>query len=123
MNNYDVQVKQRWGNTAAYAEHQAKTADYTADKWQQVNDGLSCVFAKFAECKQHGNTPDSHVAQVLVKELQDYITANYYTCTTQILAELGSMYTADERFKANINKHGIGTAEFASKAIEIYCKK
>jgi hypothetical protein len=32
------------------------------------------------------------------------------------------MYVADERFKNNIDKHGTGTAEFVSKAIEIYCK-
>ncbi len=121
MNDYDIEVNQKWGNTAAYAEHQVKTADYTTDKWQQVNDGLNCLFAKFAECKQHGNTPEAQAAQVLVKELQDYITTNYYTCTTQILAGLGQMYIADERFKTNIDKHGIGTAEFASKAIEIYC--
>lgn len=122
MNNYDIEVKQRWGNTAAYKEHLAKTADYTADKWQQVNDGLNNIFARFAECKQRGNTPEAQAAQSLVKELQDYITENYYTCTTQILAGLGQMYTADDRFRENIDKHGTGTAEFASKAIEMYCE-
>ena len=54
-------------------------------------------------------------------ELKDYITENYYTCTNQILAGLGEMYVADERFKANIDTHAQGTAEFVSKAIEIYC--
>ena len=57
---------------------------------------------------------------MLVKELQDYITENYYTCTNEILAGLGQMYVADERFKANIDKNGDGTAEFVSKAIENY---
>jgi len=33
------------------------------------------------------------------------------------------MYVGDERFKANIDKCGEGTAEFVSKAIEFYCKK
>ena len=80
------------------------------------------IFAKFSECRNNGNTADSDEAQALVKELQDYITENYYTCTNQILAGLGQMYIADERFKNNINKNGNGTADFASKAIEIYCK-
>ncbi|MBO5859093.1 MAG: TipAS antibiotic-recognition domain-containing protein [Clostridia bacterium] len=31
------------------------------------------------------------------------------------------MYVADERFKTNIDINGDGTAEFISKAIEIYC--
>ncbi len=38
------------------------------------------------------------------------------------LAGLAEMYTADERFKENIDRNGVGTAEFMSAAIEIYCK-
>ena len=117
---YEAEAKQRWGETDAYKEHQEKTADYSKDKWQEVNDGLMAVFAKFAECKNNGHTADSDDAQVLVKELQNYITENYYTCTKEILAGLGQMYVADERFKTNIDKNGNGTTEFVSKAIENY---
>ena len=118
---YEVEAKQRWGETDAYKEHQEKTADYSKDKWQEVNDGLMSVLAKFAECMQNGHTVDSVEAQTLVKELQEYITENYYTCTNEILAGLGLMYVADERFKTNIDKHAVGTAEFISEAIKIYC--
>ena len=118
---YETEAKQRWGNTDAYKEHAEKTADYTKDKWQEVNDGLMTVFAKFAECMNNGHTADSNEAQALVKELQDYITDNYYTCTNEILAGLGQMYVADERFKNNIDKQTPGTAEFVREAIEIYC--
>ena len=117
---YEVEAKQRWGETDAYKEHQEKTADYSKDKWQEVNDGLMSVFAKFAECKQNGNTADSDDSQALVKELQNYITENYYTCTKEILAGLGQMYVADGRFKTNIDKNSNGTADFVSKAIENY---
>ena len=117
---YEVEAKQRWGETDAYKEHAEKTADYSKDKWQTVNDGLMAVFAKFAECMKNGHTADSDDAQALVKELQTYITENYYTCTTEILAGLGQMYVADERFKANIDRNGKGTAAFVSKAIESY---
>ena len=122
MNNYDAEVKQRWGETAAYQEHAEKTASYSKDQWQAVTDGLMTVLAKFAECMKDGHTPDSDEAQALVKELQHYITENYYTCQKEILAGLGQMYVSDERFKNNIDKNGVGTAEFVSKAIEIYCK-
>ena len=120
---YETEAKERWGATDAYKEHAEKTANYTADKWQEVNDGLMSVFANFAECMQNGNTADSVEAQALVKELQDYITENYYTCTNEILAGLGQMYVADERFKNNIDKHAVGTAEFISEAIKVYCSK
>lgn len=120
MSNYDIEVKDRFGGTDAYLEYKKKTANYTRDKWQQINDGLNDVFVKFAECMKNGNTADLDDAQALVKELQNYITENYYTCTTEILAGLGQMYVADERFKTNIDKNGDGTAEFVSKAIENY---
>ncbi len=121
MSNYDVEVKKRWGETDAYKEHAEKTANYTADKWQEVNDGLMSVLSKFAECMNNGHTADSPEAQMLVKELQNHITENYYTCTNEIFAGLGQMYVADERFKNNIDKHASGTAEFISQAIKIYC--
>ena len=69
MNNYDLEVKQRFGSTEAYKEHADKTANYTADKWQKVNDGLMTVFANFSECMNNGHAVDSKDAQVLVKEL------------------------------------------------------
>ncbi len=118
---YETEAKQQWGETEAYKEHAEKTANYTKDKWQDVNDGLNTVLAKFAECKKNGCSADSDEALALVKELQNYITENYYTCTKEILAGLGQMYVADERFKNNIDKHAPGTAEFISEAIKIYC--
>lgn len=120
MKDFEIEIQERFGNTSAYKEYEQKTADYTKDKMQGVNDGLMSIFEKFAACMKNGNTVDSTEVQVLVKELQNYITENYYTCTNQILAALGQMYVADERFKINIDKYGSGTAEFVSKAIEIY---
>ncbi len=119
---YEAEAKERWGKTDAYKEHEQKTASYSKDKWQQVNDGLNAVLAQFADCLQSGQAPDSNEAQAYVKELQSYITENYYTCGNDILKGLGQMYVSDERFKKNIDKHATGTAEFISKAIEFYCK-
>lgn len=121
MGNYDIEVKQRFGNTDAYKEHSKKTANYSKDKWQDVNDGLMAIFNKFAECMNNGYTADSDKSRALVKELQDYITENYYTCTSEILAGLGQMYVTDERFKNNIDQNGEGTAEFVAKSIKNYC--
>ena len=113
----------RWGNTDAYREHEKKTKGYTQQKWSEANDGLMAIFAEFASCKNSGASADSAEAQALVAKLQAHITANYYTCTDEILAGLGKMYVADERFKKNIDKYGEGTAKFASEAIEAYCRK
>ena len=123
MKNYETEARERWGNTDAYREHEQKTKNYTKEKWTEANDGLMAIFAELATLKNSGVTADSAEAQALVAKLQAYITENYYTCTDEILAGLGKMYVADERFKKNIDKYGEGTAEFAAEAIAVYCRK
>ena len=120
MKNYETEARERYGNTVAYHEHEQKTKNYTKEKWAEANDGMMAIFAEFAACKENGASTDSAEVQALVAKLQAHITANYYTCTDEILAGLGKMYIADERFKKNIDKHGEGTAEFAADAIDVY---
>lgn len=123
MSKFDIykqEAEARWGDTAAYAEYTEKVAGKNE---ADLFTGMESILAAFAVCKGKENTPDSPAAQKLVEKLQDYITNNFYTCTKEILAGLGQMYTADERFKNNIDKHGEGTAEFISTAINFYCAK
>ena len=123
MKTYETETRERYGNTAAYREHEQKTKNYTKEKWAEANDGLMAILVEFAACKQSGAEVDSNEAQALAAKLQAHITENYYTCTDEILAGLGKMYVADERFKKNIDKYGEGTAEFSATAIEVYCRK
>ena len=121
MKNHETEVCERWSNTAAYREHEQKIKNYTKEKWAEANDGMMAIFAEFAACKQIGVDADSNEVQGLVAKLQAYITENYYTCTDEILADLGNMYVSDERFKKNIDKYGDGTASFTSEAIFVFC--
>ena len=123
MKSYETEARERWGNTDAYREHEQKTKNYTKEKWAETNDGMMAIFAELAACKASGSSADSAETQALVAKLQAHITANYYTCTDDILEGLGKMYIADERFKKNIDKCGDGTAEFTADAIEVYCRK
>ena len=122
MKSYEAEARERYGSTAAYREHEQKTRSYTKEKWAEANDGLMAIFAEFSACKNNGAGADSVDVQVLVAKLQAHITANYYTCTDEILAGLGKIYVADEQFKKNIDKYGEKTAEFASEAITVFCK-
>ena len=123
MKNYENEARSRWGATDAYREHEQKTKNYTKAKWAEANEGLLAIFAELAACKDSGASADSTEVQELVAKLQEHITANYYPCTDEILAGLGKMYVADERFKKNIDKYGEGTAEFVSDSISIYTKR
>ena len=118
---HDPVRKEKWGKTDAYRESTEKTKGYTKEKWDEVNLGMDSILAEFAQCKKNGSAPDSEEAQALVKKWQDFLTENYYNCTKEILSGLGEMYAADERFKANIDRHGSCTAEFMQAAIKAYC--
>ena len=117
--NLQQEAKEKWGQTQAYREYEEK--NYSKQKQDALAEGMDCIMAEFALCMRNGAAPDSAEAQNLVKMLQDHITENYYHCTNQILAGLGQMYVADERFKNNIDKHADGTAAFICEAIEVYC--
>ena len=123
MKNYENEVRERWGTTDAYREHEQKTKNYTKEQWAEANDGLMAIFAEFAAYKDSGASADSVEAQALVAKLQAHITENYYTCTYEILAGLGKMYVADERFKKNIDQYGDGTAKFVADAISSFFKE
>ena len=120
---YKSEVKEKWGKTDAYKEHEEKTRNYSKQKWNDIVEGLDHIMKEFALCMRKGECHDSIEVQNLVKMLQNYITENYYCCTKEILAGLGQMYVADERFKNNIDKHADGTAAFISEAIAVYCSK
>ena len=72
-NAYDTEVRERWGNTDAYREHEQRKKNYTKEKWTEANDGLMAIFAEFAACKDSGANADSAEAQVLVAKLQAHI--------------------------------------------------
>ena len=120
---YKEEARECWGNTDAYREYTEKTVHYGKEKWDGAAAELDAIFGEFAACMKRKAAADSPEAHSLVKKLQEHITANYYTCTDEILKGLGQMYVCDERFKKNIDRHGEGTAAFASEAIAACCRR
>jgi len=117
---YAKEAEERWGGTEAYTESAAKTKAYGKGDWARIQSEAQIIFQAFAANMKE--SPSSPAVQILVADWQDHITKNYYTCTKEILAGLGKMYTADERFSKNIDQYGSGLALFMSKAIKEYCK-
>ena len=65
--------------------------------------------------------PGCEAAQAWAKELRDFFTANYYTCTPQILGSLAESYAGGGSMTENIDKAGgAGTGAFAKEVIDIY---
>lgn len=121
IEDYEKEARQRWGGTSAYSEFEKKDGGRSDEARKDAAEGLMRVFERFGRIKDSGKAEDNESAQEAVKALKAYISENYYTCTDEILAGLGEMYVADERFKANIDERcGQGTAAFARGAIKAY---
>ena len=119
---YAAEAKARWGETEAYGAYEKKAASRTEAEGSLLAGRMMQIFADFGTLRD--GDPASDAAQAKVKELQAFISANYYPCTDAILMGLGQMYVADERFQSNIDAAGgEGTAAFVQKAIAAYCKR
>lgn len=111
LEQYAAEAKRKWGHTDAYKEYEQNHSD----SFDKVDEFMQ-IFTEIGKIKHL--SPDCDEVQMLIKKLQNFITDNYYTCTDEILKDLGEMYVSDERFKNNIDKAGgAGTAEFTAKAI------
>ncbi len=121
MDKYAAQAKEKWGQTDTYREFAQRTAGQTKQKLQSTGEALMDIFRQFGAIRHL--SPASEEAQTLTATLQGFITEHYYTCTKQILRNLGQMYIAGDSMTENIDKAGgAGTAEFVHQAIEILCK-
>jgi hypothetical protein len=120
---YNIETKEKWGKTDAFSEHLDKTKNYSKDKWDSLVLEMDKIMVEFSLCMKNDNNPESLEAVRLVKMLQEHITKNYYQCTNEILLGLGQLYVMDERFRNNIDKHSIGTAQFICEAIKSFCLK
>ena len=118
---YAEEAKARWGNTEAYRESAKRAAKWTEADKKRLEAQSGEIFSGFAALV--GTDPADTRVQALVTRWKAFISESYYSCTNEILAGLGQMYVADERFTKNIDQYGAGTAKLMSDAIAIYCKQ
>lgn len=89
------EVRRRWGDTPQYREYEEKIKNH---KSEDITAGADEIFKAFAEAA--GSAPGDREVQELVRRWQEYITANYYKCSDEVLLGLAEMYilrTADLR--------------------------
>lgn len=118
---YAKEVERKWGHTDAYAQSKEKTDKYSKEDWAITMSKSEEIMKGFANLV--GTAPESSNVQELVEKWKNFISESYYDCTNEILAGLGQMYVADQRFTENIDKYGVGTAQLMSDAIQVYCNK
>lgn len=116
IDQYAKEAKALYSETPQYQEFLEKSKDWTPEKDKSLEAQMMGFFARFGEMRE--SDPGSPEAIALVREMQDFISESFYTCSDEILTALGKMYSGGGDFTENIDSAGgLGTAEFAAKAI------
>ena len=122
VDDYAQQAKTLYGKTDAYREFEEKAKGRTQEQSDAVNGQVMDFFVRLGALR--GQSPDSEAVQNWVRDLQAFFTANFYTCTPEILMSLGDMYAGGGAMTENIDAAGgEGTGAFARDAIACYCRK
>jgi DNA-binding transcriptional MerR regulator len=122
IDDYSAQAKALYGKTDAYKEFTQKSKNRSKEQEQALGGQVMDFFARLGKLRPC--QPDCEAAQSWAKELQDFFTAHYYTCTPQILASLAESYAGGGSMTENIDKvGGAGTGAFAKEVIDSYIGK
>lgn len=122
IDQYAAEAKAVYGKSAEWREYTEKSKDRTPEDNKKIVEEMMLIFAEFGAMKQL--PAESETVQKQVKKLQEFITEHFYTCSDEILSNLGRMYSGNGEFMKNIDSAGgEGTAVFVNEAINICCKK
>lgn len=120
IDEYAKQAKESWGDTEAWKEFEEKNRSLTDEEKTEISKEFMDLFAEFAAMRSL--EPSDEKVQAQVEKLRNYITEHFYSCTVEILQSLGEMYSGGGSMSENIDSvGGRGTAEFAGRAIAVYC--
>lgn len=118
MKEYAEEAKQKWGNTDAYKQSQAKVSKMTKAEMQKLKDDGKKHMQNLAKAM---DLPiESPEVQALIKKSHADVNF-FYDCSYEMFRNLGKMYQDDPRFTAYYEKFRPGLAAFVQKAIEYYC--
>lgn len=122
MNEYSTQAKALYGKTDAYKEFEQKSKNRTKEQEKDLSAQVMDFFTRLGRMRPC--EPDSQEALDWAKELQDFFSENFYTCTPQIFRSLAESYAGGGSMTENIDKvGGTGTGAFAKEVIDSYISK
>ncbi|MFI5955515.1 MerR family transcriptional regulator [Cryptosporangium sp. NPDC051539] len=114
---YEEEVRERWGNTAAYRQSQQRTGQYTKDDWVRIRDEAAANVSRFTALFLAGVPASAPDAMDAAEEHRQHITRWFYDCGYDLHRGLGTMYVEDPRFTANYDTTTPGLAAYVREAI------
>ena len=112
------EVRERWGDTDAYAQSHARTSSYTKQDWLEVKAEVEDVERRFAEALAAGLPADDPSVTAIAEDHRCHISERFYDCSREMHGHLADMYVADERFAAHYERRAAGLARYVHDAVK-----
>ena len=117
MNEYESEVRERWGDTAAYKESAARTSKYSQKDFQLAKADQEAATELFVYAFGNSLPIRSEKAQAAVVAHREAITKWFYECSVEMQKNLALMYITDPRFKEYYDGRVRGLAQYVHDAI------
>lgn len=115
---YERQARDRWGDDAVDASKQ-RTAGLSTDQARQVMADHEVIARELAALKARGVPADDERTQAVVARHHAWVST-FWVPDAQAYVGLGALYVDDDRFRANYEQYGAGTAAYLRDAINVY---
>ena len=117
MSEYEKEVQERWGDTEAYRQSQAKTSKYSKGDFQAAKVDQEAATELFVYAFGNSLPIDSPKTQEAVRAHREAITKWFYDCSVEMQKNLAVMYIEDPRFKEYYDGRMHGLAQYVHDAI------
>lgn len=119
---YQGEAEERWGDTEAWAQSQARTAAFTKEDWQQVKADADALDADYAAAFASGVQPGSPEADVLAERHRAALN-RFYDADHALQRQVASLLTDDERFAAPYERRAPGLAAWIRAIVDANADK
>jgi DNA-binding transcriptional MerR regulator len=121
--DHEAEVRERWGDSDAYAETARRTAAYAKEDWRAIQAEADEITADFVAALDDRLEPDDAAVQAIVERHWRHLERWFYTPTAAILAGLGDLYVSDPRFTRTIDAARPGLAAYRRAAMRQYAAR
>ena len=115
--DYAREAQERWGETEAWKQSQARTERYTKADWVRVKAEMEAVGQAFVAAKRAGLPAGSTEAMDAAEAHRRHIHERFYDLPYDMHRGLGDMYLADPRFTKTYEDLEPGLAQYVRNAI------
>lgn len=114
---YEEEVRDRWGGTDAYRQSKERAASYTKEDWLRIQREGDELTRRFVALMEAGEPADSEAAMDVAEDHRRWMSRNHYDCDHEMHTCIGEMYVSDERFTRSIDRARPGLAAYERDAI------